>query len=484
MGGKRLDARIEYDSFGPIQIPANSYWGAQTARARDELFTCGWKFHPKLVESIVLVKKAAALVNGELGRLDSRLAEAIVQACDEVLSGQLRDQFIAEPFQSGSGLALNINVNEVLANRAEEILGGTAGEYKLVDPHRHLNLSQSSNDVFITAMRLAVITSLKEFEPALLDLERLLRRKALEFAKIVKVGRSHLRDSVPITLGQEFNAFGSTVERSYKNLKEASNSLFELNIGGTQIGTGWDAHPSYQTRMVEKVTSLTKFRLKAGEDLLRMSQSMSDFVQVSSALRQLAIELGKIANDLRLLNSGPQGGLAEIKMPPVLFSPSPLLSEALPEEVQPLLAESLNMVCFQIIGMDLSIAFAAQAGQLETNPMAAGILHNLLQALDLLRQSILAFNQKCLAGISADNERCQHLLTLSGALLAAVSEQIGLNDARALFKMHDDNPERLRQALLEGNILSPPVIEKIFNHTYFTTASIRPKVDEAMESAS
>ena len=484
MSGKRLEARIEYDAFGPIQIPANCYWGAQTARAKEHLFACGWKFHTKLLEAFILVKKAAALVNSDLGRFEPRIGTAIAQACDEIISGQWREQFIAEPLQSGTGAALNVNVNEVLANRAEELLGGNVGEYKIVDPNMHVNLGQSTNDVFPTAMRLALLTSLKEFEPAILDLERLLRRKALEFAKIVKPGRVHLRDSVPITLGQEFNAFGSTVERSLKHLKEASNCLFELNIGATHVGTGWDTHPSYQARMVEKLSNLSKMRLKAGEDLVRLSQSMSDFVQLSSAMRQLALELNKIANDLRLLNSGPTGGFAEIKLPPVLPTPSALLPDGLPEEVHPLLAESLNMVCFQIIGLDLANAFASQAGQLEINPMGSLILQNLLQSVDLLKQCVFTFNQKCLAGIVADSERCQQLLGLSGALFAAISEQIGLEDARALLKMHDDNPERLRKALLEGNVLSPGVVEKIFSQSYFTACGIRPKPQDAMESAS
>lgn len=484
MGSKRIEARLEYDAVGPIQIPANCYWGAQTARAKEQLLMVGWKVQPKLLDAIVLVKKAAALVNADLGRLEGQLATAIAQAADEVLAGQWKEQFVAEPLQSGSGLTLITNVNEVLANRAEELLGGNVGEYKIIDPHRHLNIGQSTNDVFSTAMRLALLQALKELEPVLLDLERLLRRKALEFAKIVKVGRAHLQDSVPITLGQEFNAFGSTVERCYKHLKESGNCLFEINIGGTFIGTGWDAHPAYQGRMVEKLSTLSKLRLKPGEDLVRMSQSMVDFMQISSALREMALELNKIANDLRLLNSGPLASLAEIKLPAVAPYPSPLLPDVLPAGVEPLLAESVNMVCFQIIGLDLATAFACQAGQLETNAMAAVIVQNLLSSFDLLKQVLIAFGQKCLSGISANGERALQYFVLSGGLFAALCEQIGVEDAKLLLKKYGGNHEQLRQALHDGGILPQPVVEKILSHAYLTAPGLRPRAGDVMESAS
>jgi len=484
MGSKRTEARTEYDLFGPIQIPANCYWGAQTARAKEQLFSLDLRVHDKLLDSIILVKKAAASVNAELGRLDVHIGETIDLACNEVLAGQWRDQFIAETWQSGTGTTLNNNVNEVLANRAEELLGGCIGEYRIVDPHRHVNLGQAANDVFSTAMRLALLAAIKELEPILLDLERLLRRKALEFAKIVTVGRSHLRDTVPVTLGQEFNAFGSTVERCLKRIKDSCKSLFELGIGGTYIGSGFNTHPSYPKRMIEKLTTYTKLPLKPGEDYFRLSHSMADFVQVSSALKELSLELNKIASDLRLLNSGPAAGFDEIEMPRVEPLASPLNQEKLPDQVNPLLADSLSMVCFQVIGNDFATSLAAQAGQLQTNAMMGLIIHNLLQSIDLLGWCVLAFNQKCLSQITANVERCQAHFAESGALLAALSEQIGLAESQALLEQFQGDRQRLRRALLEENLLPQPILEKIFSHVYMTTIGERPRLDSPLESAS
>lgn len=484
MTSKKIEPRFEQDSFGSIEFPANCYWGVQTGRAKEQLFTCGLPLHPKLLESLLLVKKAAAVVNAEQGRLEVSIAKAIAEACDEAISGQWRDQFIAELLQAGAGNAININVNEVLANRAEEILGGNVGEYKIVHPDRHINLSQSVNDVFPTAMRLAILSALKEFEPVLLDLERLLRRKAVDFNKIIKIGRAHLRDSVPMTLGQEFNSFGSIVERAVKRLKEVSNCMLELNIGGTQIGTGWNTHPDYQNRMVETLTLWTKFRLKPGEDLLRLSQSMSDFVQVSSGLRELAIDLNKISSDLRLLGAGPTGGLAEINMPALASELSPLLPEVLSDQVNPFLAETLSMVCFQIIGNDASVVMAAQSGQLQTNVMSGAIIYNILNSIDLARTCVYAFNQKCLSKITANSEQCQKHFAQSGALFTALAEQIGLKKAQTLFAQYGSDGDKLRQALLKGNVVPAGVLEKIFNPACLTTPGIRPEVTDATPSQS
>jgi len=463
MANKRAEFRIEKDMHGEVQIASGAYYGLRTARARERLFTCGFRFHPKLIDSMVTVKKAAASANADLGRIDSRIVSAIMQSCDEVLAGQWREQFVAEPFQSGSGLTFNINVNEVLANRAEEILGGNVGDYALVFPEGHVNLGQSTNDVFPSAMRIAVLLALKDLEPAVLDLERLLRRKALEFARVIKFGRTHLRDAAPVTLGQEFNAFGSAVERSLKRIKESSLLMLELNIGGTFVGSGLDAHPLYATKAVDKLVALTGFKLRQGEDLFRMTQSMADFLSVSSSLKELAVELSKIANDLRLLSSGPSGGLAEINLPATESEPSALLPGQLPDQASPLLAESLNMVAFQVIGNDLSTTFASHAGQLEANVMTPVIIHNLLQSIELLQKVILCFNQRCLSGITANAERCRQHFDASGGLLAVLTEQVGFDLANSLCNEFGMNSRAICTALIERQLVTPEAMEKIAN---------------------
>jgi aspartate ammonia-lyase len=473
MVSKRIETRVESDPYGHIEIPNDCYWGVGTARAREQLFSCGWKTHGKLLDAFIMLKKAAASVNADLGRLEASVASAIGLACDEVLAGQWHEQFIAEPYQSGAGLSLNVNVNEVLANRAEELLGGSLGQYKLVRPNRHVNCGQAANDLFPTAMRLAILSSLKEFEPILLDLERLLRRKAVEFAKIVTVGRTHLQDSVPITLGQEFNAFGSAIERCQKRIKDCSGCLLEVNIGATFAGTGWDSHPDYVHRMVAKLSAFTQFRLRQGEDLLRMSQSMGDFLHVSSALRELAVELNKIANDLRLLNSGPNAGLAEIALPVLLPLPSSISPALLPDQAAPVLAESLNMICFQILGNDTAVTQACQAGQLQANVMTPVIVHNLLQSLDLLKAGVHAFGQRCLASISVNNDRCRHHLVASGAVFAALCEQIGLERSHTLLEECQGDLDRLLAFLAQEDVVAPEIVEKILSHSYLTVNGVR-----------
>jgi aspartate ammonia-lyase len=473
------EPRTEYDSIGAIEIPALCYWGAQTARARERLFVCGIGFHPSFLEATILVKKASALVNAELEQLESPLSKAIVQACDEVLAGKWRDQFIIEPFQSGAGVVFNLNVNEVLANRAEEILGGSLGEYKLVDPEKHVNLSQCANDVFPTAMRIALLTCLKTLEPIMLDLERVLRRKALKFATIVKVGRTHLIDSQPITLGQEFSAFASSIEHSLKSIREASNKLLQLNIGAGWVGTGFAIHPAYGQRMAKKLAFLTNFPLIPGSDFLRLAHSTSDFLPISSALKEFAIELNQISNDLRLLNSGSQAGISEITLPGLVTIPSATSPNLLPAQSIPHLAESLNMVSYQVMGNDVSITMAAQSGQLEANVMTPLIIHNLLQSLALLTEVSKTFTKNCLNDISVNTKQCEQNFNDSGFLLVALSEQIGQSACQAMLELFGGNLLELRQALLKGELVSAEILEKIMPHTYLTSAGIRPKTKKS-----
>ncbi len=475
MNGAQKSTRTESDSMGTIEIPAHCYWGAQTARAQKKLFLCGIGFDPIFLEATILVKKVAALVNCELEQLELPVSNAIVKACDEVLSGKWQDQFIVEPFQSGAGVVFNLNVNEVLANRAEELLGGSLGQYKLVDPEKHVNLSQCANDVFPTAMRIALLKCLKALEPDMLDLERLLRRKALKFAKVLKPGRTHLIESQPITLGQEFSAYASGVEHSLNDIKEASEKLLELNIGAGHVGTGFNTHPAYGQRMAKKLAFLTNFPLRAGGDFLRLSHSMADFLPISAALKEFAIELSQISNDLRLLNSGPGSGLGEIKLTSFANIPSPMSVDLLSDQSVPHLAESLNMVCYQVIGNDLAITMAAQAGQLEANVMTPLIIHNLLQSVFLLTKVTSTFTKNCLNDLNINTEKCEENFSRSGFLLVALSEHIGQEACQSLVNRYGGDLPKLYQALISGTLVGEEILAKILPHTYLTSAGIRPK---------
>lgn len=414
MVNKKLDLRSEHDSLGEMQIPVGAYWGAQTARTKEHFAVSGLATHRKLIEALVLIKKAAAITNGELQSIETAASRAIAQTCDEIASGQWKDQFVADAFHWGAGESLNVNVNEVLANRGAEIVGGSVGTYDFLDPNTHVNFGHCNNDVYPSAMRIALLLSLKQLEPTLVDLERLLRRKSLEFNRVVKVGRTHLQDCSPVTLGQEFNAYGSSVERSVRRIKESSQNLLELNLGSAETGTGYGADPNLSKKMLERLSLTTGLRLRQAEDLFRVSQSMSDFLDFSSSLRGLAVDLIKICNDLKLLASGPGGGFAEITLPVVQAQPTALRPGHWPNKNLPHLPECLLMACYQVLGNDYTTTLATQSGQLEANSMTPLIIHNLLQSLDLLRNAIHPFNQKCLAGVTANTNRCNELLDKSG----------------------------------------------------------------------
>lgn len=459
---KKGDLRAERDLHGEVQIPSGVYWGIQTARAKELFSISGLQPNVRLVDGMLLVKKACAGANAECGRLDGKILRGITQACDEALAGQWRDQFVVDPFQAGSGTALNANINEVIANRGAEILGGSIGAYEPIHPYKHVNLGQAANDVFPTAMRIAILMALREFEPALLDLERLLRRKSLEFERVIKVGRIHLQDSVPISLGQEFNAYGSSIERCHRRIREASDAFLELNIGATFVGTGVGTDRTYATCVVEKLSQFTNFRLRGADDPFRISQSAFDFLQFSSTLKELATELIKIANDLRLLSSGPRAGLSEITIPSSFQEPSNLVPET--SHTVPALIESLIMVSFQILGFDAVVALATLSGQLESNVMTPIISYNILQSVDMLRNSILIFNQRCLAGITANVARCRQLLESSHGMEAILSQYVGRDKAVELVSEASKTGKDLKQIITEQNVMPSEALERLLHH--------------------
>ncbi len=422
--------RIEKDSLGRKAVPAGAYFGIQTQRAVENFPISGLRAPAVLVDAAAQIKKCAARANAQLGRLDRRRAAAVVRACDEVLSGKFRDQFVVDIFQMGAGTSFHMNMNEVLANRAEQILGGRKGQYRIVHPNDHVNMGQSTNDVYPTAMRLAALKLLRrDLAPALRDFWRGLERKGREFAHVVKSGRTHLQDAVPIQMGQEFAAYASAIRQASGTLERAARGLERLGIGGTAVGTGINADPRYAALMVRLLAAETRLPLRRAADMREAMQSLRPFADVSAALRNLALELTRIANDLRLLSSGPRTGLAEISLPAV--GPG---SSIMPGKVNPSMLEMLNQVCFQVVGCDLAVAAAVQAGQLELNVMMPAVAFNLLFMMGILANALREVGARCIAGIEASVDRCRMYAETSLGLVTAVSPIIGYAAAAEVAK--------------------------------------------------
>ena len=451
-------SRIESDSLGKREVPSDVYWGIQTLRAIENFPISGWKPFPELVIATVQIKKAAARTNRLLDVLDQRIAAAIETAADEVLSGNLLDQFVVDPFQAGAGTSHHMNTNEVLANRAIEILGGSKGDYSIVHPNDHVNYGQSTNDVFPTAMRLAAFNLVSRLIPEINQLSHSLAEKTVEFDDVIKSGRTHLQDAVPIRLGQEFGAYGAAVEHGSTRMASAAFELLEVGLGGSAVGTGLNASPEYRSKVVEELRSITEYDLRAAGDYFAAMQSLAPFVNLSGALRVLAIDLIRIANDLRLLSSGPNTGLAEINLPPV--QPG---SSIMPGKVNPVMAEMLNMVCFQVIGNDTAIALAAQAGQLELNVMMPVVALNLLTSLRILTNAIAVFRTRCLEGITANRERAEWYAEHSLALVTALSPKIGYAKAAELAKESIKSGKTIRDLLVGDDSFSPAEIDALLD---------------------
>ena len=395
--------RMERDPLGEKAVPAGALYGIQTLRAAENFPISGLRPLPAFVDAVIWIKRSAALVHKETGRLEAQLADAIVRAADEVLSGQHRDQFIVDVYQAGAGTSHNMNCNEVLANRANEILGGARGTYQPVHPNDHVNMAQSTNDVIPTAMRLATLATLPRTLAALERLAASLLAKGEQFDAIIKSGRTHLQDATPIRLGQEFTGYGHTVQRHSEKISEAAEWLREMNIGGTAVGTGINAEQQYPTLMVRQLQAISGLQLRPGRDRVQLMQSMGDVATVSGALRSYVLDLNKIANDIRLLASGPRTGLAEILLPPV--QPG---SSIMPGKVNPSIAEMVNQVCYQALGLDTTVALAAEAGQLELNVMMPVMAHNIVFALIIVGNASAVLAERCIDGIVADEAQCAY----------------------------------------------------------------------------
>jgi aspartate ammonia-lyase len=465
--GQRANVRVEHDSLGDVEVPAEALWGAQTQRARENFPISGMHAHPAMIRATMLVKKAAALANIETGRLDERIGRAIAQAADEVLVGRWHEHFVVDVYQAGAGTSHNMNANEVLANRAIELLGGRRGDYKLVHPNDHVNMAQSTNDTFPTEMRVATLLEVRETLPALERLVAAFEAKGREFDHIVKSGRTHLQDATPIRLGQEFAAYGLTLRRDSERLRRAQETLYELNIGGTAVGTGLNAEPAYIDGMVHHLAEMTGFPLRRAESLVQIAPSMASFVEVSGALRVLATDLTKIANDIRLLASGPATGFYEIVLPAV--QPG---SSIMPGKVNPSMAEMLNQVCFQVLGYDTTVGYAAQAGQLELNVMMPVIIHNVLWSLTILKNAMDAFTERCVKGIAANEVKCEEYAFKSASLVTALAPYIGYEASAAIAKEQVATGRDIRDIVREKKLLPEEDLAEILKPEAMTEPGI------------
>jgi aspartate ammonia-lyase len=450
--------RIERDPLGELPVPADALYGIQTERARQNFPISNLLPLAPFVDAVIRIKKAAALTHKETGRLDAKLAGAIIRAADEILGGAHREHFVVDPYQAGAGTSHNMNCNEVLANRANELLGGKRGEYKPVHPNDHVNMAQSTNDVIPTAIRLAALAQL----PALLDaLDRLARAflaKGKAFDGIVKSGRTHLQDATPVRLGQEFTAYGRTIERNRDRIGRAADDLRDLGIGGTAVGTGLNAEPRYPALMVKHLRAIAGGALREGKDRVQLMQSMGDAAAFSGALRTYAVDLGKIASDLRLLVSGPRTGFAEIVLPAV--QPG---SSIMPGKVNPSIAEMVNMVCFQVMGNDVAVAAAAEAGQLELNVMMPVIAHNVLFSMMILANASRVLAERSVDGIEADAAQCAHWLERSPALVTALAPKIGYAEAAKLAKEAVAKNVTVRQLVIEKGLLKGKELDEVLD---------------------
>ena len=462
--------RLERDPLGEFEVPAEAYYGVQTARARANFPISGLTAPGSLVRATVLVKRAAAEANRDLQRLESRVADAIIVAADEILDGQMLDQFVVDVYQAGAGTSHNMNTNEVLANRANELLDGAKGTYTPVHPNDHVNMGQSTNDVFPTATRVALSMEHDAFVRECRALADAFQRKSEEFADVLKVGRTHLQDAVPITLGQEFGGHAACLVAAADAADAAVKALHELNLGATALGTGLNAGDDYTQTAVAALARLTRLPFRPATNRFRVTQSMGDIVGYSGALRRTAVELGKIATDLRLLSMGPRAGLAEIKLPAV--QPG---SSIMPGKVNPSVPEMVNQVCFQVFGCDTTVMIAGEAGELDLNVMMPVIAWNALHAQRILTNAMRALRTRTVMGIEADRERARELLDRSTAMATALSPYIGYALTAEIAKQSVATGRTIRELVLERGLLSVDDVNRILSAEAMTRPGIAGK---------
>ena len=462
--------RNEQDSIGSREVPEDVYYGVQSLRAAENFHITGVYMHPEIINSLACIKKAAAITNCEAGLLDKKIANAIVKACDEIIAGKLHENFIVDPIQGGAGTSLNMNANEVIANRAIEILGGEKGDYSIVNPNDHVNCSQSTNDVIPTAGKMTSLRLLTRTKKELRRLYEALCQKAEEFDHVLKMGRTQMQDAVPIRLGQEFKAYSVAIMRDINRMDKAMDEMRTLNMGGTAVGTGLNADPVYLRRIVPNLAEISGMELVQAFDLIDATQNLDPFVAVSGAVKACAVTLSKIANDLRLMSSGPRAGFHEINLPEKQNG-----SSIMPGKVNPVIPEVVNQVAFNIIGNDVTITMAAEAGQLELNAFEPIVFYCMFQSIDTLGYAVHTFVDNCVSGITANENRCRYLVENSVGIITAICPHVGYQKAAEIAKKAIQSGESVRDLILKEGILKKEELDEILNPAAMTEPGISGK---------
>ena len=462
--------RTEKDSIGTKNVPEDVYYGVQSLRAAENFHITGLNMHPEIINSLAYIKKAAAITNCEAGLLDKKIAQAIVKACDEILGGKLHEDFIVDPIQGGAGTSLNMNANEVIANRANEILGGKKGDYSIVNPNDHVNCGQSTNDVIPTAGKMTSLRLLKNLKKELMRLHTALEKKAEEFDGVIKMGRTQLQDAVPIRLGQEFKAYSVAVLRDIRRMDKAMDEMRTLNMGGTAVGTGLNADEAYLRRIVPNLSEIPDMELVQAYDLIDSTQNLDPFVAVSGAVKACAVTLSKIANDLRLMSSGPRAGFGEINLPAKQNG-----SSIMPGKVNPVIPEVVNQVAFNVIGNDVTITMAAEAGQLELNAFEPIIFYCLFQSIDTLGYAVQTFVDNCVTGITANETRCRYFVENSVGIITAICPYVGYQKAAEIAKEAIKTGESVKKLIIEQGILTEEQMDEILDPVQMTEPGISGK---------
>mgnify|MGYP000518478103 CR=1 FL=1 len=462
--------RTEKDSIGTKNVPEDVYYGVQSLRAAENFHITGLNMHPEIINSLAYIKKAAAITNCEAGLLDKKIAQAIVKACDEILGGKFHEDFIVDPIQGGAGTSLNMNANEVIANRANEILGGKKGDYSIVNPNDHVNCGQSTNDVIPTAGKMTSLRLLKNLKKELMKLHTALEKKAEEFDGVIKMGRTQLQDAVPIRLGQEFKAYSVAVLRDIRRMDKAMDEMRTLNMGGTAVGTGLNADEAYLRRIVPNLSEISDMELVQAYDLIDSTQNLDPFVAVSGAVKACAVTLSKIANDLRLMSSGPRAGFGEINLPAKQNG-----SSIMPGKVNPVIPEVVNQVAFNVIGNDVTITMAAEAGQLELNAFEPIIFYCLFQSIDTLGYAVQTFVDNCVTGITANETRCRYFVENSVGIITAICPYVGYQKAAEIAKEAIKTGESVKKLIIEQGILTEEQMDEILDPLQMTEPGISGK---------
>ncbi|KGN00896.1 aspartate ammonia-lyase [Clostridium novyi A str. 4570] len=462
--------RLESDSIGEKRIPRDAYYGVQSLRASENFKITGLTIHPQFIKALAEVKKACAITNENVGVLETKLTNAIIKACDEIIEGKLHDQFITDPIQGGAGTSINMNANEVIANRAIEILGGEKGNYNIVHPNDHVNNGQSTNDVIPTAGKITCVRLLKNMLKKLEELYEVLREKSNEFDNIIKMGRTQMQDAVPIRVGQEFSAYSMAVSRDIKRINRALLNLLTVNLGGTAIGTGINADENYVKGIIPTLRQVTKLDIKQAEDLIDGTQNLDCYVEVSGTLKACAVTLSKISNDLRLLASGPRCGLNEINLPPKQNG-----SSIMPGKVNPVIPEVVNQIAFNVIGNDMTITMAAESGQLELNAFQPVLFYNLFESIETITNGVDTFIKNCIKDITVNEKRCKDLVFNSVGIITAICPYVGYKKAASIAKKAIKTGRSVTQIAIEEKVLSKDKLEKILDINEMTIPGIPGK---------